>query len=104
MKIVDAQNNFTYESVSRWIKIEYVTVTNRNINSIYSYCEIGESVPAFRYKNKRYYIRNFERLCSPIKADGILITGTEIGQYYNPLLLEVSNSGEAIRLWQSITD
>ena len=95
---------YHYETVSRWLRINYVTVTNRNKGLIYTVPEVGEEVPVFRYKNRRYYLDNFERLAYPIFVSDVIIGASEIDNCLNPLLLEVSDTGDYVRLWHSISD
>ena len=104
MRIIETvgKSTYHYETVSRWLRINYVTVTNRNKGLIYSSPEVGETVPVFRYKNRRYYLDNFERLAYPIFVNDVIIGASEIDNYVSPLLLEVSDSGDYARLWQSI--
>lgn len=83
-----------YNRVSRWVKIDYTP----------------SGSPFFRHNNRRYHLDNFIRLgsfCSapmePITAaDGETVTlnGYEIDSYYKTLFIEISDGGEAVRVYR----
>lgn len=83
----------TYTRMGRWCRINY----NQN----------GE--PFFRHDNRRYYLESFIRCGSawlePVEitsTDGekVSLAGGESDNYYKPIFIELSEGGEAVRVYQ----
>lgn len=84
-----------YTRAGRWAKIDYTM----------------SGVPFFRYNNRRYKLDDFISmssdwsvgLASTIKAaDGetVVLSGYESDNYYKTLFIEVSEGGEAVRVYR----
>ena len=104
--------------VSRWIKIQYAyNVSPRN--SLYYYCtdENGNQpgsnnfdpknytyLDFFRWNGRTWAINQFFRLDFPItwEENGKLqyIAGYDSENYYNPILIEIDDSGEYVRVYE----
>jgi len=97
-------DNRKYQKQSRWIKINFGIIKNKN-NSLYSYTEKDSSIAYFTHSGKKYAISQFMRLSYPItiEEEGI-IGGYDVENSYNPYLLEISDSGEYVRLWEEVSD
>ena len=107
---MDKRDN--YKVCSRWIKVNYITITPRH--NLYDYADRYTETPdkkrdlyIFRHGGKLYALDQFERLSYPIMfedTDGKLtvIGGVDSTQWYKPFLLEIHPDGEYIRLWQEI--
>ena len=84
----------TYERVSRWIRIDFN----------------GKGEPYFRFRNRRYKLDDFLRCNSAwvqwnnkianAKGEEILLSGYEADSYYKPYFVELSECGEAVRVYQ----
>lgn len=106
--------NMLVKRVSRWIRIDNIPVTNRH--SLYDYADTygldeGEKplLTCFRYSGRVYALGQFMRLAAPysfIDTNGnrAFISGYDSSNYYNPLLIEVCESGERVRLYQELTE
>jgi hypothetical protein len=82
----------SYKTISRWIRIRF---TQRD----------GASY--FIFRNRRYHLDEFMRLTYPIMwedAEGKLhhLSGYDAGDWYNPILLEMDDCGEYVRLWEEV--
>ena len=87
-----------YKRVSRWIKIDF------NLH--------GELF--FRHNGRRYKLNDFMRINYPYYDTDILtdtinpldareviqLSGYEANEYYKPLFIEVSDSGDSVRLYR----
>lgn len=98
--------------VSRWIRIDSLEVTKKH--SLYCYAGKDDeyngkyTVLAFRYKNRwyaleqflsRFGIMGFDKDCKEYPA---FISGYDGENYYNPLLMEMDEYGEKVRLYTEI--
>ena len=105
---------------SKWIKIRYETVRNKN-NSLWDYAtdEMGYNVfdercnknslfvDCFRHCGKRYAIGQFERMCYPEfftdeTGKESFLSGYDGTQWYKPYLIEIDCNGEYIRLYEEL--
>lgn len=106
-KIVKDKNNALgngYEKVSRWITIEDTIISSRHRLASFADTSGAElCLTYFRYKGKQYALSQFMKLITPIVLeDGTVLSGFDSTRYYQPLLLEMSSTGEAVRLWQEV--
>ena len=93
-----------YEKVSRWLKIEYTIISKRNRLADYA-DDSGADLylTYFRYKGQQYALGQFMKLSTPITLeDGTVLSAFDCTRYYNPLLLEMNSTGEAVRLWEEV--
>lgn len=106
--IIKSIDGKKYERVSRWIKIHEKIITSRH--SLYDYSEHidGENyLTYFRYKNKNFALSQFMHLSVPIfyeDTDGKLqyLSGYDSTEFYYPLICEIDDCGEYIRLYESV--
>lgn len=109
----DVKMNANIIKVSRWIKIKDELVTSRH--SLYEYGYSDESpesskrrwVSCFRHGGRLWALDEFLRVSWPIYTDAktgedVIISGYDGGNYYNPYLLEISDGGEYVRLWEEL--
>ena len=85
---IHADNGYSYQTVSRWIKIRFNTT--------------GEAY--FLYRGMRHKFDNIERLHYPITwqdKEGKLqyLSGVEYITWFYALFVEIHPDGEYIRLW-----
>ena len=102
MKTITTVDGRKYNRVSRWIKLEYRTVTNRH--SLYDYADDGVLI-CFRHGGRLYALGQFMRLSMPEfyeDNDGKMqyLSGYDCTEYYKPLVCEIDDGGEYIRLYQ----
>lgn len=98
--------------VSRWIKIETKVITKRSQFWDYadSYTEENGTriIDVFRFHNRWYCLSQFFRFSYPVfymeNGKKGLLSGYDSEDYYNPLEIEVSNTGEAVRLYRELTE
>lgn len=96
--------------VSRWITVDCIEVTKKH--SLYYYGEDTENgkrtVYVFRYNGRlyaldqflnRYGMMGFDKECNEYPA---FICGYDGENYYNPLLMEIDEYGEKVRLWEEV--
>lgn len=98
--------------VSRWIRIDSLEVTKKH--SLYYYADKDDAyngkytVLAFSYKNRwyalgqflnRFGMLGFDKDCKEYPA---FISGYDGENYYNPLLMEMDEYGEKVRLYTEI--
>lgn len=95
-------DNRKYQKSSRWIKIQYSTIKNRN-HSLYNYKEEDNSITYFTNSGKKYAISQFMRLSYPIIIEDVaIIGGYDSEMPYKPYLLELSDCCEYVRLWEEV--
>ena len=115
-------DNRSLYRVSRWIKIQYAyNVTPRH--SLYYYVtdengyrdgqnnfspENGTFLDFFKWRGRKYAIEQFLRLDYPIffeDTDGKThyLSGYDSEDYYNPILIEVDEYGENVRIYVEST-
>ena len=95
--------------VSRWITINSLEITKNH--SLYCYADKDDeyngkyTVLAFRYKNRwyalgqflsRFGMMGFDKECKKYPS---FISGYDSENYYNPLLMEIDEYGEKVRLY-----
>lgn len=105
MKYITTQDGNTYRRVSRWIRCDYIQVTRRH--SLYEYSD-GETLLCFRHGGRLYAMSQFMRLTYPElynDENGKTghLSGYDSTQWYNPLLIEIHENGDYIRLFQEVT-
>lgn len=110
-KHFELKNGHTLERVSRWIEIDSKEVTPRHSLYYYADKENGDGRPGylmyFRFKGReyavgqfigRYSMFGFDHECKTYPA---FITGYDAdGDLYTPLLCEIDEYGEKIRLYR----
>lgn len=105
----------TIARISRFIRIRSECVTNRH--SLFDYCD-GDSeydgkrtLDYFVFKGKKYALNQFLRLGSPfipekyqfIENDKMqFLSGVDSENYYNPLLIELDECGEYVRVYEEV--
>ena len=118
MKEITMQDGTKMYRVSRWIKIrQNYNVSPRNHLYYYATDENGYRTGStnfkhssetfldyFRFGNQTYAINQFLRLTYPIfyeTEDGKLayLSGYDAEDYYNPLMIELSDDCEYVRLY-----
>lgn len=93
---------------SRWIQIHYDYVTKRH--SLFDYSDDYENpgkeglLTWFKHKGKKYAVGQFMRLTAPIffedeNGKDNYVCGYDSTTYFNPYLIEIHESGEAVRLY-----
>lgn len=121
-KEFNTQNGTKIYRVSRWIKIQQAyNITKRN--SLYYYAtdesgyregqekfnpDNGLYCDFFRWNGRNYAIEQFLRLDYPIfftDTDGKLnyLSGYDSENYYNPILIELDDCGEYVRIYTEKT-
>ena len=119
MKTIAANDGKEIVRISRWIKIrQNYNVSKRN--SLYYYAtdengyregqtnynpENGLYLDYFKFNGRTYAIEQFYRMDYPIffeNEDGktSYIAGYDSENYYNPLMIEVDECGENVRLYE----
>lgn len=88
--------------VSRWIQIHCDYVSPRH--ELYGYSDDG-SLLYFKFDGRRYALGEFMRFSwGPITFDENgeqkTLAGYDSAEYYYPLLIEISESGEYVRLYK----
>ena len=96
-------DNRKYQKSSRWIKIHSRIIKSKN-HSLYDYKEDDNSITYFTHSGKRYAISQFMRLSYPIMIEEGIIGGYDVETSYKPYLLEISDCGEYVRLWEEVSD
>lgn len=85
-----------FSQVSDWIEIEYANNVDED-----------EAVPVFGYKDKFFYLRDFIRCHNNPWGDMLVpdyIHAYQSTEYHNPYFIELSSSGDAVRLYLEVTD
>lgn len=95
---------------SRWIQLHHDYVTKKH--SLFEYADDNENPGTegllvwFRHKRKYYALGQFMRFNKNeyFEDNGkrCSIGGYDCTQYYKPYLIEINDSGEAIRLYQYV--
>jgi hypothetical protein len=115
MKIITTSEKRKYERVSRWITLHSDYVTKRHGLADYSDFSADPDSPDwgllnyFTYKGKKYALGQFMRLTYPEffedeEGKSSYLSGYDCTDYYNPLICEIHESGEMIRLYRSVPD
>ncbi len=102
MKTITTVDGRKYNRVSRWIHIEYRTVTPRH--SLYDYADDGELI-CFRHNGRLYALGQFMRLTAPEYYEDVdgkmqFLSGYDCTEWYKPYVCEIDDGGEYIRLYQ----
>lgn len=86
----------TYKKESDWIEIEYVEDEHEEENDF---------KPSFWFENKRHFLDNFLRTHNNpwggISDCPDYIHGYEADNYWNPIFIEIANSGDAVRVYRA---
>lgn len=112
-KIIIDDNNRKYECVSRRINIHCDYVAKRH--SLAEYVDFSNSEDGkgllnwFRFHGEKYAIGQFMRLTTPYffkdeNGKTSYLCGYDCENYYNPLLIEITDSGEYVRLYREIKE
>ena len=94
--------NHKYKRCSRWIQIQYKYITPKH--SLYCFAENNDDcLVYFRHKGRIYALGEIMRFNPPIKIkngkEEITLSGYDSTNYWNPILVEINNTGEAVRLY-----
>lgn len=102
--------NIKIRRVSRWIHLEFKYVTKNH--SLYDYGEAyseeegKRSVYIFKHNNRLYALNQFERLSYPMffeeNGKKLFVSGYDSTQFYYPYLIEISDCGEYVRLYEEL--
>ena len=91
------------KNVSRWLTVYYKEVTPKH--SLFCYSDDGY-LDYFNYKGSMYAVNQFiarfgawgfDKECKEYPSFIVGYDGN--GDYYNPLMLEMDEFGEKVRLW-----
>ena len=114
MKTIKTSENRICQRVSNWIEIKYAYVTKRHSLSDYAdfYGTDNEKeglLAYFTFKGKKYALGQFMRLLSPEFFEDenekqSFLYGYDYTDYYRPLMIEMSDCGDSIRLFQIISE
>lgn len=104
MRIYNGENGRQFRRVSRWIKVNYKTVTSRHRLAEYA---DGDELIYFRHGGREYALGQFMRLTAPEffeNEDGkkSFLSGYDCTQYYKPYLIEIEDGGEYVRLFEEV--
>ena len=104
MRIYNGENGRQFRRVSRWIKVNYKTVTSRHRLAEYA---DGDELIYFRHGGREYALGQFMRLTAPEffeNEDGkkSFLSGYDCTQYYKPYLIEIEDGGESVRLFAEV--
>ena len=112
LKTIKTSENRTYNKVSNWIDIKYQYVTKRHGLSDYAdFCGTDNEkeglLTYFTFKGKKYAMGQFMRLSYPEffeNEDGkqSFLCGYDCTCYYKPLMMELSDYGDSVRLFEVI--
>lgn len=99
----DRKNEFGhYRRVSNWLEVKFRNVTSRHTLS--DYADREGQLAYFTYKRRNYAMGQFMRLLNSVTLeDGSIISGYDCTNWYNPYLIEINSTGEAVRLWEEVT-
>lgn len=105
--------NIKVRRVSRWIHVEcrYVTKNHSLYDYGDAYCEEEKKNPVlyFKHNNRLYALNQFMRLSSPMffedeEGKTSFLSGYDATEYYYPYLIEISESGDYIRLYEELKE
>ena len=114
MREFTTTNGQKIQRVSRWIKINHAcNITKRH--SLFYYAEKdkdGNTLDYFTYKGKKYALNQFFRF-GTMWTPGAMpmfyendklqyISGYDSENYYNPILIEISDCCEAVRVYEEV--
>ena len=110
IKTITTTENRTYKKVSNWIEVKCQYVTKRHSLSDYAdFCGTDNEneglLTYFTFKGKKYAMRQFMRLSYPeyfTNEDDkqSFLCAYDCTNYYKPLMMEVSDCGDAVRLFE----
>ena len=94
-----------YRAVSRWLQIDYTVVSPKHRLAMYADKTEDRRLPLtyFRHNSKWYALNQFLRLYQPIVLEnGSKLVGYDTEGGIKPLVIEISNDGETVRLWETV--
>lgn len=114
MKTIKTSENRTYRRVSNWIDVKYAYVTKRHSLADYADFNATENekeglLTYFTFKERKYALGQFMRLSYPEffeNEDGkqSFLCGYDCTDCYKPLMLEMTDCGDSVRLFQIISE
>ena len=114
LKTITTSENRTYKQVSNWLDIKYVYVTKRHSLSDYAdfYGTDNEKegiLTYFIFKGKKYALGQFMKLSHPEffeNEDGkkSFLCGYDCTDCYNPLMIEMDDCADSVRLFQIVSE
>lgn len=108
MKIFKTTDGTEIKRVSRWINIKCRYVNPNHI--LHGYSDNGELL-YFHYKRQDYALGQFLRfdlgpgaktLKATCGAEEVVLSGYDATEMWYPLMIELDNRGEQIRLYQEV--
>lgn len=111
MTVITTIVGHKYKRVSRWIKIEYRIITKKH--DLFDYadssdCNEGDGLLiCFRHGGRLYALGQFMRFTHPEFYDNKdgktqFLCGYDATTWYKPLICEIDDNGEYIRLYEEI--
>ena len=109
--IITTTDGRKYKRASRWIKIEIRYITKKHVLFDYADtydCDDGEGLlTCFRHGGRLYALGQFMRFTTPEfyeDDNGKLqyLSGYDCTTWYKPLICEIDEGGEYIRLYQEL--
>lgn len=112
MKTFTTTDGKTLVRLSRWIKLHYEYVSKKH--SLYDYADTDSSDDMvlliwFQFRRKKYAMNQF--ICmNGVWANPVMfedetgklnyLSGYDCEDYYNPIMIELSEDGEYVRVYQ----
>lgn len=97
------ENKEEFERKSDWLDVEYEEITDEMKE--YTECEEDWWQPCFEYNGKRYWLSDFIRThnnpCGGMKTPDY-IHGYYSKDYYNPIFIEIHDTGDAVRVYEKV--
>lgn len=111
-RTITTTDGHTLVCLSRWIRLQCTTVTERH--SLSQYAEEDGTLWFFRWNGRSYALGQFMRYGGPWAAlpgvpmwdedDGLHhMTGYDMTDYHHPIEIEMDECCEAVRVWQEVT-
>lgn len=108
MQKFKTRDNTIITRESRWLQIHSDYVTKRH--SLFDYADDYENpgkeglLHWFKFRGRKYALGQFMKLSYPIFFEDETektnyLSGYDCTNYYNPYLIEIHDSGEAVRLY-----
>ena len=114
MRTIKTSENRTYKQVSNWLEVKEQYVTKRHSLSEYAdfYGTDNEKeglLTYFTFKGKKYALGQFLRLSYPEffeNEDGkqSFLCGYDCTDYHNPLMMEMDDCVDSVRLFQEVSE
>ena len=97
------ENKEEFKRMSDWLDIEHEEITDEMKE--YTECKEDWWQPCFEYNGKRYWLSDFIRThnnpCGGMKTPDY-IHGYYWKDYYNPIFIEIHDSGDAVRVYEKV--